>query len=67
MLIRYQYTTCTVTSIILLMVVVGGGGAKKWVQVPWRYAANDKIFKLFSYIPFWLQQYITTQLKTNLI
>ena len=21
----------------------------------------------FSYIPFWLQQYITTQLKTNLI
>ena len=32
-----------------------------------RYAANDKIFKLFSYIPFWLQQYITTQIKTNLI
>ena len=30
-------------------------------------AANDKIFKLFSYIPFWVQQYITTQLKTNLI
>ena len=36
--------------------------------VPLRWsAANDKIFKLLSYIPFWLQQYITTQLKTNLI
>ena len=32
-----------------------------------RSAANDNIFKLFSYIPFWLQQYITTHLKTNLI
>ena len=33
-----------------------------------RYAANDKIFKLFFlHPPFWLQQYITTQLKTNLI
>ena len=30
-----------------------------------RYAANYKIFKLFFF--FWLQQYITTQLKTNLI
>ena len=32
-----------------------------------RSAANDNIFKLFSYIPFWRQLYITTQLKTNLI
>ena len=32
-----------------------------------RSAANDNLFKLFSYIPFWLQKYITTQLKTNLI
>ena len=26
-----------------------------------------KYSNFFSYIPFWLQQYITTQLKTNLI
>ena len=26
-----------------------------------------KYSKKISYIPFWLQQYITTQIKTNLI